>query len=170
VSASREAGDDPAARRGLRRAGIWLGMSLAGFFDGIVMHQVLQWHHMLTAVDDPAISGDLTLNTTVDGLFHVATYLFAIVGLVLLWRARQAFGAQRRGKYFVGAMLIGAGSFNLMEGVVDHHLLGIHHVRQTVPREEWIWWDLGFLVLAVLLLLAGWWLVRSGARAASLPA
>ena len=145
-------------------------MSLAGFFDGIVLHQTLQWHHMLTAVDDPAISGDLILNTTADGLFHVATYLFAVLGLVMLWRARRAFGAQSHGRYFAGALLIGAGSFNLVEGVVDHHLLGIHHVRQTVPREEWIWWDLGFLALALLLLLAGWWLVRSGAQAAAPPA
>jgi uncharacterized membrane protein len=25
-----------------------LGIGLGGFFDGIVLHQILQWHHMLS--------------------------------------------------------------------------------------------------------------------------
>ena len=32
----------------VRTAGIVLGIGLGGFFDGIVLHQILQWHHMLT--------------------------------------------------------------------------------------------------------------------------
>jgi uncharacterized membrane protein len=28
-----------------------LGIGLGGFVDGIVLHQILQWHHMLTATD-----------------------------------------------------------------------------------------------------------------------
>ena len=47
-----------------------------------------------------------------------------------------------------GAILLGLGFglFNLAEGVVNHLLLGIHHVNETVPREQWLWWDLGFLL------------------------
>lgn len=30
--------------------GIVLGVGLGGFFDGIVLHQVLQWHHMFSSV------------------------------------------------------------------------------------------------------------------------
>jgi len=26
----------------------------------------------------------------------------------------------------------------VVQGIVDHHLLGIHHVNETVPREQWI--------------------------------
>ncbi|MCK1539441.1 DUF2243 domain-containing protein, partial [Bradyrhizobium sp. 176] len=29
-------------------AGVLLGLGLGGFFDGIVFHQLLQWHHMLS--------------------------------------------------------------------------------------------------------------------------
>jgi uncharacterized membrane protein len=29
-------------------SGILFGLGLGGFFDGIVLHQVLQWHHMLS--------------------------------------------------------------------------------------------------------------------------
>jgi uncharacterized membrane protein len=35
-------------------AGIFLGLGLGGFFDGIILHQVLQWHHMLTSAGFPA--------------------------------------------------------------------------------------------------------------------
>src|SRR4051812_32725026 len=39
-------------------------------------------------------------------------------------------------------MLIGFGTFTLVEGIVDHHVLGLHHVNETVPRDQWIWWNL----------------------------
>ena len=29
-------------------AGILFGLGLGGFVDGIVLHQLLQWHHMLS--------------------------------------------------------------------------------------------------------------------------
>lgn len=38
-------------RRGLlMTAGILLGVGLGGLLDGILLHQILQWHHMLTNV------------------------------------------------------------------------------------------------------------------------
>ena len=36
--------------RCLLLAGSVLGMALGGFFDGILLHQVLQWHHFLSLV------------------------------------------------------------------------------------------------------------------------
>jgi uncharacterized membrane protein len=61
-------------------------------------------------------------------------------------------------------MLMGWGIFNLVEGIIDHHLLGIHHVNETVPREQWIYWDLGFLIWGVAMLIGGWLLLRAGQR------
>jgi len=145
--------------RRLTLAGIVLGLSLGGFFDGILLHQVLQWHHMLTSVEDPAIRNDLTLNMMADGFFHVATWLMAVLGLVLLWRARRDFGALTVRRGFVGPLLMGAGLFNLVEGTIDHHLLGVHHVRTGSPNE--LAWDLAFLAVGALLLGAGWWLQRA---------
>ena len=50
-------------------AGILLGMGLGGFFDGIVFHQLLQWHHMVTSAGFPATTlGNLEFNTLLDGL------------------------------------------------------------------------------------------------------
>jgi uncharacterized membrane protein len=63
-----------------------------------------------------------------------------------------------------GTMLIGFGIFNLVEGLVDHHLLGLHHVNETAPREAWIWWDVAFLAWGAIMLVAGWMLCRAGRR------
>ena len=63
-------------------AGILFGLGLGGFFDGIVLHQVLQWHHMVTSAGYPPDSVEnLKLNTLLDGLFHASTYIFVVLGL-----------------------------------------------------------------------------------------
>ena len=59
-------------------------------------------------------------------------------------------------------MLMGFGAFNLVEGIVDHHLLGLHHVNETVPRAQWLTWDLGFLAGGALMLAGGFALYRRG--------
>jgi len=144
-------------------AGILLGLGLGGFFDGIVLHQVLQWHHMLTSAGYPADSVDnLRINTLWDGLFHSTTYVFVALGLVILWRAARRTHIRWSGKMLVGTLLTGGGIFNVVEGIIDHHILGIHHVNETVPREQWIYWDLAFLVWGAVMLIGGWMLLRRG--------
>ena len=81
-------------------AGILLGVGFGGFVDGIVLHQILQWHHMLTSTGDhPATTvAGLEANTLWDGLFHVAAWLCAFAGVWLLRRRRcaTACGPPRR--------------------------------------------------------------------------
>lgn len=60
----------------------------------------------------------------------------------------------------IGLLLTGWGVFNVVEGVIDHQLLGIHHVRDDLGGP--IGWDLGFLALGVLMILGGRLLARSG--------
>jgi uncharacterized membrane protein len=151
-------------------AGILLGLGLGGFFDGIILHQVLQWHHMLTSAGYPANTvHNLEINTLWDGLFHVSTYIFVVLGLLILWRAAHRTHARWSGKLLVGTLLMGFGLFNLVEGVIDHQLLGIHHVNETVPQDQWIYWDIGFLVWGALMLLVGWWLMHRGRQATLAP-
>ena len=51
-------------------AGLLFGIGLGGFFDGIVLHQVLQWHNMVTSAGYPPDSvANLEFNTLLDGLF-----------------------------------------------------------------------------------------------------
>src|SRR4051794_15960674 len=40
---------------GFRWAGYLVGLAMGGFFDGILLHQVLQWHHLLSLVDSPVV-------------------------------------------------------------------------------------------------------------------
>lgn len=147
-------------------AGIFFGLGLGGFFDGIVLHQILQWHHMVTSAGYPADSVDnLELNTLLDGLFHASTYIFVVVGLLLLWRTAHRSHLWWSGKMLAGTLLVGFGLFNLVEGLVDHQILGLHHVNETVPRDQWIYWDIGFLAWGALMLVSGWLLYRSGRKA-----
>jgi uncharacterized membrane protein len=145
------------ARRRFVAAGILLGLGLGGFIDGIVLHQILQWHHMLTDYDGHSAFPDTTVssleeNTLWDGLFHASTWVFVAVGLFLLWQALSA-GYRATWRSIVGLLLAGWGIFNLLEGSVDHHILTIHHVRDDV--EDPLWWDLGFLAFGAVLLIVG---------------
>ena len=114
--------------------GLLLGIGLGGFVDGIVLHQILQWHHMLTATDrypSSTVVG-LEANTFADGLFHVATFVIVLVGTLVTTKAWQQGRLAPPWRVHIGLLLIGWGGFNLVEGLVDHHLLRIHHVRDDV--------------------------------------
>jgi uncharacterized membrane protein len=150
-------------------SGILLGLGLGGFFDGIVLHQILQWHHMLTSAGYPTNSlRNLQFNTLWDGLFHATTYAFVVAGLLILWRSAQRGRRHWSGKGMWGSLLVGFGLFNLVEGLVNHHLLGLHHVNETVPAELWFYWDIGFLAWGAAMLAGGWYLVRRD-RAVDVP-
>jgi uncharacterized membrane protein len=111
-----------------RWPGILIGMALAGFLDGLLFHEILEWHHMWSGYSD-----DPRTNMLADGLFHAAMYLILVAGLIALWRAPL----ERRGAdadcAFWGWVVVGFGLFNAVEGAVDHLLLGMHHVRMGVP-------------------------------------
>ena len=143
-------------------AGILLGLGLGGFFDGIVLHQLLQWHHMLTSAGYPADGVEnLEINILFDGLFHALTYIFVLSGLLVLWRAARRPHYFLSGRLLLGTVLIGFGVFNVVEGTVNHHILGLHHVNETVPESRWAYWDIGFLAWGAVMVLAGGVLYRS---------
>jgi len=148
-----------AAQRRWMRGGVLLGLGIGGFFDGIVLHQILQWHHMVSAVRPPDTLENLRLNTLGDGLFHLAAYVFTLLGAGLLWSGLRGSGARWRTSAFVGTLLFGFGLFNVVEGLVNHHLLGIHHVR---PGPYQLAYDIGFLVWGAAMLVVGWRLMQAG--------
>ncbi len=140
-------------RRGpLLAAGFLLGVGLGGFVDGIVFHQILQWHNMLSNVLPPLDLVSAKVNMVWDGLFHAFTWITTAVGVALLFRAGGRLDAAWSGRLLIGAMLSGWGAFNVIEGVIDHHLLRIHHVRGGADAFAW---DLAFLGLGAALILAG---------------
>jgi uncharacterized membrane protein len=142
-----------------------MGLGLGGFIDGIVLHQVLQWHHLLTGSGgEPAdtVAG-LEANTLADGFFHLATWFLVAGGIAAMLRAWQRGELAPPWRVHVGMALAGWGVFNLVEGLIDHQLLGIHHVRDDLGAP--VSWDLAFLASGVLLIAVGWLLHRRGARA-----
>lgn len=145
-------------------AGLLLGIGFGGLFDGILLHQILQWHHMLTSTGDhPATTViGLEANTLADGLFHAFTFVASLAGVFLLLGALRNGAVVRIGR-LIGLMLVGWGLFNLVEGLINHQILTIHHVNYAnVPL-----WDALFLALGAALLVMGWALAR--ARASRRP-
>ena len=135
--------------------GFVMGLGLGSFIDGIVLHQVLQWHHLLTDTGDHPMDtvAGLQANTLADGLFHLAAWVLVAAGMALTVRAWQRGELAPPWRVHLGLLLAGWGVFNLVEGLVDHQLLGIHHVRDDIGAP--LGWDLAFLALGVVLVLCG---------------
>jgi len=134
-----------------------IGATLAGFFDGVVLHQILQWHHMICIEAHCVVKTIETMKqqTFYDGLFHLVMWILMLIGLGMLTaQLRSRIFESRR---FWGSVLFGAGVFNVIEGIIDHHILQIHHVRFGPNQPTW---DISFLVLGAILAMIGWSLAK----------
>lgn len=153
--------DRTSRRRRFTTGGLLLGLGLGGFFDGIVLHQILQWHHMVSSLDDYPMTtlAGLEANTLADGLFHAVTYLLTVTGIAFLWSAlRRATGIWSTGA-FLGLLLLGWGFFNILDGIVNHHLLEVHHIREDTGNQ--LAWDIAFLTLGVAQTVTGLLITRA---------
>jgi uncharacterized membrane protein len=143
-------------------AGIMLGIGLGGFLDGILLHQILQVHAMLSAKVPLDTMSNMKTNMAADGLFHAFSWVATLIGIALLWNALNRHAHERpSGSGFVGYMLAGWGWFNLVEGIVDHHILNLHHVVQALGQSVW---DYLFLASGLVLILVGHMLGRRAHR------
>jgi len=150
----------PSATRPLTAAGVILGMAFAAFFDGIVLHQILGWHHMICQEThcDPVSIPDLQAKQRADGWFHLGAYGTVLAGTALLFRAGRRRETVWSARLLLGSILAGFGGFNIVEGIIDHHILQIHHVRFGPSRDVY---DLTFLAVSALILGAGVGMIRS---------
>jgi uncharacterized membrane protein len=127
-------------------------MGLGGFLDGIVFHQILQSHSMLSARIDRTDLVGIQTNMFWDGVFHAATWCVTVIGLAMLWRAVRLPGASLQTSAFVGGMTLGWGLFNLVEGTINHHILHLHHVTEGANH---LVYDLCFLASGAALAVLG---------------
>lgn len=148
-------------------AGILLGAGLGGFVDGILLHQILQWHNMLSSIRPPTDLVSMKYNMIWDGLFHAFTWLMVSAGVWRLWAAGKRADVPWSGRIFLGALCLGWGLFNFSEGLIDHQLLGVHHVHPGGGQVEW---DLGFLLFGLSQIVVGWWSIRAGRSRVTVPA
>ena len=141
--------------------GIVLGLGLGGFADGIALHQIAQWHNMGSAKVPPVTTEAMRQNMMWDGLFHAAVWIVTIVGVFMLLADARRGAVLPSLTTLAWQMLLGWGVFNLVEGVIDHHVLGLHHVRDLpthVPAYDWVFLGVG----GVLFTLLGWFGARNG--------
>jgi uncharacterized membrane protein len=145
--------------RPLIAAGTLLGAGLGGFFDGILLHQILQTHNMLSAIIPPDTLVNAKVNMVWDGLFHSLTWLMTVLGIAVLWSAGGRNDVPWSGSTLSGAALMGWGLFNFVEGLIDHHILGIHHVVERLGLSVY---DYVFLGTGVLFIGLGVGVIRVG--------
>jgi uncharacterized membrane protein len=148
-----------------KASGLLFGLGLGGFVDGIVLHQILQWHHMVSDVSRYPVNtiAGLEVNMLADGFFHLATWLLVLAGSIAAIRAWRQERLAPNWSFHFGLILTGWGIFNVVEGLIDHQILGVHHVRDDLGGS--LSWDIGFLIFGVLLIVSGWSLYKAGLRA-----
>ena len=127
-----------------------LGVGTIGMLDGIIFHQILQWHSVY-------MHTDRFHQIVSDGYFHLFVTIIIFWGALLLWRSDPDHPTSNK-RTFAGGVLFGAGLFNFLEGIINHHILQIHHVK---PGPEQFTYDLAFDLSGLLLILIGWGLKRS---------
>lgn len=140
-------------KKGLIHIGSFvMGFGFLGALDGIIFHQLLQWHSVFMAADRPG-------QIMSDGLFHLAVTITLVLGGILLWTAGNPADLSKGVRILVGGFLIGGGTFNLIEGIINHHILQIHRVKPGDPNA--LVFDLAFLALGAILVIVGLLIKRS---------
>jgi uncharacterized membrane protein len=136
------------------RAGVVLGVGLGGFADGIVLHQIAQWHNMGSAILPPM---------TIAAMSRNMTWTITLIGVWMLRSASRLGDRPTAAMTFAGELFFGWGLFNLVEGVIDHHILQLHHVRD-MPVHLPIYDRVFLAVGGVGFLLLGWLLMQPQRR------
>ncbi|MBZ9923730.1 DUF2243 domain-containing protein [Mesorhizobium sp. BR1-1-4] len=158
--------------RRIRAGWLLLGFALGGFLDGIVLHQILQWHHLLSGLADPAGS-NLRFQIMADGLFHLFMYVLAVAGAVLLVAARAAGARPGTTTEILRVALVGFGVWHIFDAVLFHWLLGLHRIKMNSDMPlAWEWRGSSSSALCPFL---WWWCCptaadRHAARRQRLPA
>ena len=116
---------------------------------------------MLSAKVPKTSIPNIDINMFWDGLFHAATWTLTLIGVIMLFRAGERRAGSWSGTAFVGALFLGWGLFNLVEGLIDHHLLNIHHVVERLGTSAF---DYGFLASGVIFIVGGGLAIRSSAH------
>lgn len=124
-------------------AGVLFGIGAMAFVDEAVFHQVLHWHHFYDR-------GTTELGLVSDGFFHALSWFATIAGLFLLahLRQRNALSWPR----WAAGVLLGAGGFQLYDGIVHHKVLGIHEIRYV---DDVLVYDIVWNAAAVVLIVVG---------------
>ncbi|RYG50258.1 MAG: DUF2243 domain-containing protein [Chitinophagaceae bacterium] len=151
-------------RQPLITAGTIIGIGMGGFLDGILFHQVLQIHSMLSSTLPQDQLVNVKVSMVWDGLFHLLTWITTAIGLAMLWRAGKTRDCPWSGQTFWGGLIMGWGIFNVVEGIIDHYILGIHHVVELYGLSVY---DHIFVASGIVFIVIGIILIRRSAKSIS---
>lgn len=129
-----------------------LGSGLGAFFDGIVFHQILQWHAMISNRLPPLELVASKVNMFWDGMFHLYCWIAVVVALAILVRELPKTAYPFARDVVAGSAIGGWGLFNVVEGLIDHHIAKFHHVHPGINQ---LAWDIGFLMWGVAFMAGG---------------
>lgn len=142
-------------------AGILLGAGLGGLAEGIMMQLILQWHDTLSSVHPARDLVALRYNLVWDGCFHLVSWSLVVLGLWRLWRAAGRADVPMSRGVFLSALVLGWGLYTFVEGTIAHEFLGLHHVH---PGPNQVAWDMGFLLLGFVQIVATWVYLKARVR------
>lgn len=135
------------------RATLLIGLGVMAAVDEIVFHQILAWHHFYDR-STPAVG------LMADGLLHAAELLAIVAGFFLFAELRSR-GALAPLWAWAGFFL-GAGAFQLFDGIVNHKVLRLHQIRYGVYLLPY---DIAWNAAALVLLAVGAVLMQRARRA-----
>ena len=124
-------------------SGVLFGMGAIAFMDEAVFHQLLHWHHFYD-------KSTTNVGLISDGLFHAFSWFTTIGGLFMYADLRRR-SALCRARWW-GGLLLGAGSFQLYDGLIQHKLMRIHQIRYV---DNVILYDMIWNILAACMILIG---------------
>lgn len=124
-------------------SGVFIGIGAMALIDEIIFHQLLQWHHFFD------------FNTMQFGIFSdglLSSFaLFAIVAGIFLFSHVTKIYSYSRIRWWAG-IFMGLGTFQLVDGTVNHKLFGIHQIRYGV---DILPYDIAWNTSAILLFAIG---------------
>ncbi len=88
-----------------------------------------------------------------DGLFSLSMIGITLVGAGLIWRALNRSSEAHSAVRVVGGLFVGAGLFNVFDGVVDHYLLNIHDAVHGTQAFNPHWVGASLLILGAGILV-----------------
>jgi uncharacterized membrane protein len=155
--------DDDVSPRSFVGGALAFGFGLGGLADGVVLHQILQWHNFVSAWVPRDSQEALETNLFWDGVFHISTTVVLVIAVVLLWRGWEQRGRATGNLAALGGLtLIGWGVFHVVDQLVFHELLNVHNIREGVANTGLYNW--GFMLIGLVLAALGWRLLRSKGR------
>ena len=131
-----------------------VGVGVAAFLDETVFHQLLHWHHFYDRSTSDA-------GLVSDGLFHAFGWFAVVAGL--FWFAALQRRRELVRRRWVAGLLLGAGGFQLYDGLVQHKLFRLHQIRYDVGLLPY---DLTWNLVAAVLVVVGVLLLRRPVRRA----